>query len=127
MVARLTMEFVTMGLICMNNEEKRSGIMEAEKCSFCGTSKDNVYIIAGPGVGVCENCIGLMNNVLEERPVPNRRSRQDLYTAEEQMISLAIHSIEELGADVILTDCVVLLSDAMTKLQDWLEQEGILK
>ena len=37
------------------------------KCSFCGKSQENVKkIIAGPGVYICDECIKVCNNILEE-------------------------------------------------------------
>ena len=36
------------------------------KCSFCGKTQDNVKkIIAGPGVYICNECIGLCNDIIE--------------------------------------------------------------
>ena len=36
-------------------------------CSFCGKSSDMVErLIAGPGVYICNECIGLCNNILDE-------------------------------------------------------------
>ena len=37
------------------------------KCSFCGKSQEAVgRIIAGPGVYICDECIKVCNNILEE-------------------------------------------------------------
>lgn len=37
------------------------------KCSFCGKSQDSVRrIIAGPGVYICDECINLCSNIVEE-------------------------------------------------------------
>jgi ATP-dependent Clp protease ATP-binding subunit ClpX len=37
------------------------------KCSFCGKSQEAVKrIIAGPGVYICDECIGLCSNIIEE-------------------------------------------------------------
>ncbi len=37
------------------------------KCSFCGKSQDSVRrIIAGPGVYICDECVGLCCNIVEE-------------------------------------------------------------
>jgi hypothetical protein len=34
-------------------------------CSFCSKSKENVQkLIAGPGVFICDECIGLCNDIL---------------------------------------------------------------
>ena len=37
------------------------------KCSFCGKSQDQVKkLIAGPGVYVCDECVDLCNEILDE-------------------------------------------------------------
>ena len=37
------------------------------KCSFCGKSQDAVErIIAGPGVFICNECINICTNILED-------------------------------------------------------------
>ncbi len=37
------------------------------KCSFCGKPQHQVRkIIAGPGVYICDDCIGLCNRIIEE-------------------------------------------------------------
>ncbi|MEY4503368.1 MAG: hypothetical protein RLZZ576_622, partial [Actinomycetota bacterium] len=37
------------------------------KCSFCGKSQKQVRkLIAGPGVYICDECIGLCNEIIEE-------------------------------------------------------------
>ena len=39
------------------------------KCSFCGKSRDEVdRILAGPGVYICNECIQLCREILEEEP-----------------------------------------------------------
>ena len=38
------------------------------KCSFCGKSQDAVRrIIAGPGVYICNECVDLCSNIVEEQ------------------------------------------------------------
>ena len=45
--------------------EKESG------CSFCGKSQDAVgKLIAGPGVSICNECIGLCNEIIEDEDRP---------------------------------------------------------
>ena len=40
------------------------------KCSFCGKSQDQVRkLIAGPGVYICDECIDLCNEILDEELV----------------------------------------------------------
>ena len=48
------------------------------KCSFCGKSQDQVRkLIAGPGVYICDECIDLCNEILDEELVDSQgNSRQ---------------------------------------------------
>jgi hypothetical protein len=40
------------------------------KCSFCGKSEKEVArLIGGPGVYICDACVGICNNVLDASPV----------------------------------------------------------
>ncbi|MBN2072488.1 MAG: ATP-dependent Clp protease ATP-binding subunit ClpX [Actinobacteria bacterium] len=49
----------------MSEEEKTKG--NFLKCSFCGKSQNQVKkLIAGPGVYVCNECIDLCNEIIEE-------------------------------------------------------------
>ena len=37
------------------------------KCSFCGKAQESVKrIVAGPGVYICDECIGVCKNIVEE-------------------------------------------------------------
>jgi len=37
------------------------------KCSFCGKSQEQVRkLVAGPGVYICDECIELCNEIVEE-------------------------------------------------------------
>jgi len=36
-------------------------------CSFCGRSDEEVEIVAGPAVYICEECIQLCSEILKER------------------------------------------------------------
>jgi ATP-dependent Clp protease ATP-binding subunit ClpX len=45
------------------------------KCSFCGKSQDQVRkLIAGPGVYICDECIDLCNEILDEELVDSSTS-----------------------------------------------------
>ena len=50
------------------------------KCSFCGKSQEQVRkLIAGPGVYICDECIDLCNEILDEELLEsqgNGNSRQ---------------------------------------------------
>ena len=40
-------------------------------CSFCNKDKDAVTkLIAGPGVYICDECVGLCNLIIAEQPTP---------------------------------------------------------
>ena len=44
----------------------KNDIPKNVKCSFCGKTQDSVRkIVAGPGVYICNECIGLCNEILE--------------------------------------------------------------
>ena len=37
------------------------------KCSFCGKTQDQVRkLVAGPGVYICDECIGLCGHIIDE-------------------------------------------------------------
>ncbi len=41
------------------------------RCSFCGKTGSEVgKLIAGPGVYICNDCVGLCNEILEEEQTP---------------------------------------------------------
>ena len=47
----------------MSKQDERRSV----KCSFCGKSQEKVRkLIAGPGVFICDECIGICSNILEE-------------------------------------------------------------
>ena len=52
-----------------------------------------------------------------------RRNRVDLYTPAETPIFDAIDAVESLGADTRLTDAVILLGDAKSKVADYIEEQ----
>ena len=44
----------------------KSDTPKSVKCSFCGKAQDSVKkIVAGPGVYICNECIGLCNEIIE--------------------------------------------------------------
>ncbi|MFO0038143.1 MAG: ClpX C4-type zinc finger protein, partial [Synechococcaceae cyanobacterium] len=47
------------------------------KCSFCGKSQEQVRkLIAGPGVYICDECIDLCNEILDEELVDGQGAAQ---------------------------------------------------
>ncbi|HEV3233417.1 MAG: ATP-dependent Clp protease ATP-binding subunit ClpX [Candidatus Dormiibacterota bacterium] len=62
----------------MNEREERR---RHTRCSFCGKGQDQVRkLVAGPGVYICDQCIDLCQEVLEEdtRNTGNKRSKAGL-------------------------------------------------
>jgi len=48
-----------------NNNEDRN--LKNVKCSFCGKTQENVRkIVAGPGVYICDECIAICKNIIDE-------------------------------------------------------------
>lgn len=52
-----------------------------------------------------------------------RRIRIDLYTPAETAIRAAIIAVEEAGADPLLTDAVILLGQAQSKVADYVDAQ----
>ena len=53
------------------------------KCSFCGKSQDQVRkLIAGPGVYICDECIDLCNEILDEELVDGQGTAGGRQTSE---------------------------------------------
>ncbi len=47
------------------------------KCSFCGKAQDQVRkLIAGPGVYICDECIDLCNEILDEELIDNQSTNR---------------------------------------------------
>jgi hypothetical protein len=44
----------------------------SSKCSFCGKAKSEWEVIAGPGVYICNECVGLCNEIIAEEQMPAR-------------------------------------------------------
>ena len=46
----------------------------ADRCTFCGKGKDQVArLIAGPGVYICNECVELCMEIMDEEGVPADR------------------------------------------------------
>ena len=58
------------------------------KCSFCGKSQDAVErIIAGPGVFICDDCIKVCNNILDDENYEDIEFNYTLNTDEDKLPS----------------------------------------
>ena len=50
------------------------------KCSFCGKTQENVKkIVAGPGVYICNECVALCNEIIENENIKKLRPRIENY------------------------------------------------
>jgi len=67
-------------------------VFESISCSFCTKTKDEVAkLIAGPGVFICDECIGLCNDILVEDTTESLADWSALGTDEliERMVHVA--------------------------------------
>ena len=56
------------------------------RCSFCGKSQDAVErIIAGPGVFICDDCIKVCNNILEDENYQEAEFNYTLNTEDDKL------------------------------------------
>lgn len=54
----------------MSRDDSRKGVA---RCSFCGKSESMVHkLIEGPGVFICDECVGLCHDLIVETSTPNR-------------------------------------------------------
>lgn len=54
---------------------------ELLKCSFCGKSQKQVQqLIAGPQIYICDECVGLCNEIIEERLAEHSATEQSEFT-----------------------------------------------
>ena len=67
------------------------------KCSFCGKSQDQVKkLIAGPEVYICDECVDLCNQILDEEFFENKdKETEDGIVAEEEKAIPKPHEIKE--------------------------------
>jgi hypothetical protein len=80
-------------------------------CSFCTKDKDAVAkLIAGPGVYICNECVGLCDLILAEEPAPGFVS-WDEHPDDEMLASLARIQASALQADAAVHDHVAVLRE----------------
>ena len=93
-----------------------------------GTNEGHGHVWARPdglkarcgGPAICSECAkdqAALANVIP------RRSYVNLLTAEETMLRNALIAVESLGADPLLTACVVAISQARERLADWVDKQ----
>ena len=66
------------------------------KCSFCGKSQDQVRkLIAGPGVYICDECIDLCNEILDEELLDNQGNpRQNTEANKNSFAKTLTHNVQ---------------------------------
>ena len=76
------------------------------RCSFCGKSQNSVErIIAGPGVYICNECIKVCSNIVEDELYENNGDgKAQCFVFEENdeiaLYPFLINSVNELGYDL---------------------------
>jgi hypothetical protein len=80
-------------------------------CSFCTKDKDAVAkLIAGPGVYICNECVGLCDLILAEEPAPGFGSWNE-QPDDEMLASLARIQAAVSQADAAVHDHVAVLRE----------------
>ena len=52
--------------------------MKKLHCSFCGKDQGTVRLVAGPNVWICNECVAICNEILNnENPPPSNLEHQD--------------------------------------------------
>ena len=58
------------------------------KCSFCAKSQDQVRkLIAGPGVYICDECIDLCNEILDEELIDTKAKLNNAQQSQKKLPS----------------------------------------
>ncbi len=62
---------------------------KAMHCSFCGKSQHEVEkLIAGPAVFICNECVGMCDDVIANRPIPDKGYTKPLERSSDQLLLL---------------------------------------
>jgi hypothetical protein len=62
---------------------------KAMHCSFCAKSQGEVEkLIAGPTVFICNECVGMCNDVVAGRPIPDKGYTKPLGRSTDQLLLL---------------------------------------
>ena len=77
------------------------------RCSFCAKTQSDVEkLVAGPGVFICDKCVGLCNDVIAESPAPPKdaefRHISYLETVATDDLKSWLGNVERLRSDVNL-------------------------
>jgi hypothetical protein len=78
-------------------------------CSFCGKDKDSVAkLVAGPGVYICSECVGLCTQILTLETTPEMPARHEL-PDDELLAALARTQTAAPQIDAAMRDFVAIL------------------
>jgi ATP-dependent Clp protease ATP-binding subunit ClpX len=90
----------------MTRKENSSGELV---CSFCGKSQDEVKkLIAGPSVYICDECVSLCNEIIQEEYEQKEKDRERGFLLKPQEIKQKLdqYVIEQEGAKKVLSVAV---------------------
>jgi ATP-dependent Clp protease ATP-binding subunit ClpX len=90
----------------MSRKENSSGELV---CSFCGKSQDEVKkLIAGPSVYICDECVSLCNEIIQEEYEQKEKDRERGFLLKPQEIKQKLdqYVIEQEGAKKVLSVAV---------------------
>lgn len=71
-------------------EELQSGVT----CSFCKKPESEVRVITGPAVNICNECVSLCNQILDEEEAERRK------TAIDDLLSIYFAGSGDVGNDL---------------------------
>lgn len=67
----------------MSNKKNNNSNNNDIRCSFCGKSQEIVKrIVAGPNAYICDECINICNNILEDEEFGDKKEYEDVKSKE---------------------------------------------
>lgn len=73
----------------MDSSDNSSNTGNRLKCSFCGKTQDQVAkLISGPGVYICNQCVGLCNEILDEELFESSAPREEVTTNDTLLLKI---------------------------------------
>jgi ClpX C4-type zinc finger len=79
----------------------RTRALTATRCSFCGkTSQEVAKLIAGPGVYICNECVGLCTEILDKSPTRQPATVDWAETLDDEELLHHLGNVAKAGAHV---------------------------